>query len=82
MKLIFVTIMLAVNRYGQASVPFIIPSVTISSEQCASQSTAATILESLEKNFSGIIENNIPTFPSDALVNAVAMTVLGFVWLT
>ena len=62
MKLIFVTIMLAVNRYGQASVPFIIPSVTISSEQCASQSAVDTIIKSLKENLTDqIIKNHFTT---------------------
>ena len=62
--LIFAVFILAVSQYGQASFPFKIPAIAVPSEQCPSQSTAATILESLKKNISGIIENNIPTFPS------------------
>ena len=63
--LIFAVCILAVDQYGQASFPVKVQAIAVPSEQCASQSTAATILESLEKNFSGIIENNIPTFPSN-----------------
>ena len=62
MKLIFVAIMLAVNQYGQASVPFIIPSVTISSEQCASQPAVDTIMKSLKENLTDqIIKNHFTT---------------------
>ena len=79
MKLIFVAIMLAVNQYGQASVPFIIPSVTISSEQCASQPAVDTIMKSLKENLTDQIIKNHFTMMH---VKAVTVTILGLVWLT
>ena len=64
--LIFFAFILAADQYDQASLPVKVPAIAIPSELCTSQSTAATILESLKKNISGIIKHHIPAYPSNA----------------
>ena len=65
-KIVVLVLVLTQHHYGQASFPDRIRTLTFhSSEQCASQQAAATVLENFKSNLSEVIKSLIPAYENE-----------------